>query len=172
MIIAITGLPGTGKSTLARQLAKALHARVLDKDHIRAALFGFEGTTYTRGQDDFVVGIIYRTTARLLAEDPTRTVILDGRTYSQTYQVEAVRRLATSLRQPLKIIECRCDDTTARNRLRRDRTADNHPAANRDPSLHSTLKAQAHPIPGPKLVIDTNKPQSEVLHACLDYLSN
>src|SRR5947209_2269421 len=39
MLIAMAGLPGTGKSTLARQMARALSGVVLDKDVIRAALF-------------------------------------------------------------------------------------------------------------------------------------
>jgi predicted kinase len=170
MIVALAGLPGTGKSTLAEQLAKALPATVLDKDRIRAALFGQEATTYTRDQDDFVTAIMYRTTARLLSREPARIVVLDGRTYSQPYQVTAVRRLAAGLHQTLKIIECLCDDATAHNRIRRDHSSANHPAANRTPDLHRAIKAQAHSIPGPKLAIDTRMAPALALNACLAYL--
>ena len=38
LLIAMAGLPGTGKSTLAAALAEALPAVVLDKDKLRAGL--------------------------------------------------------------------------------------------------------------------------------------
>ncbi|MGH3686885.1 MAG: AAA family ATPase [Pseudonocardiaceae bacterium] len=57
MIVQLAGLPGTGKSTLAAELVHRLagHALLLDKDHVRHALFGPQHTLYTRGQDDFCV---------------------------------------------------------------------------------------------------------------------
>ena len=39
MLIAMAGLPGTGKSTLATALADALPAVVLDKDKLRTGSY-------------------------------------------------------------------------------------------------------------------------------------
>ena len=39
MIVLMAGLPGTGKSTLARELAAQTSGRVLSKDEIRHAIF-------------------------------------------------------------------------------------------------------------------------------------
>jgi predicted kinase len=53
MLIAMAGLPGTGKSTLAHHLADACASIVLDKDSIRAALFPIDQVEYSTRQDDF-----------------------------------------------------------------------------------------------------------------------
>ena len=58
MIIAMAGLSGTGKSTLARRLAGRLDGVVLDKDVVRAALFGAD-VDYTSEQNNLVVNIMF-----------------------------------------------------------------------------------------------------------------
>jgi predicted kinase len=63
MLIAMAGLPGTGKSTLAHHLAHALAAIVLDKDVIRAALFPPAWVEYSTEQDDFCMSVMFRVSA-------------------------------------------------------------------------------------------------------------
>ena len=48
--VLFAGLPGTGKSTLARAIAGRLGAAVLDKDRVRGALFPRGLTDYTRNK--------------------------------------------------------------------------------------------------------------------------
>jgi adenylylsulfate kinase len=50
MLIAMAGLPGTGKSTLANALANALGAAVLNKDRVRAALFEVDPIYWTENR--------------------------------------------------------------------------------------------------------------------------
>jgi len=69
MIVIMAGLPGTGKSTLARALAQRLPGTVLDKDAIRAALFQPPHVEYSLAQDDFCQEIMLQTAAYLLAKD-------------------------------------------------------------------------------------------------------
>lgn len=157
MLIALAGLPATGKSRLARQLATALPGVVLDKDQVRACLFPPGEIEYSRTQDDFCVGIMYQVVAYLFQRDPNKFVILDGRTFLRQRQVIDLMDAARRMGVPLKIIECVCSDATAQQRLQRDRSLGRHHAQNRDYDLYLQLKGTAEPITVPKLVIDTDR---------------
>lgn len=166
MIVAFAGLPGTGKTTLARALADHLTpvpVLLLDKDGTRRTLFGAALTVYDRDQDDLVVDVLYQAAAWQVRRNPATHVILDGRTYSRAYQVAQVRHLAAGLDQRLLIVECVCDRPTALARLRRDHAAGAHPAADRTPDLHDRLRATADPIHEPKLVLHTAAPLDHTL---------
>ena len=67
MLVVMAGLPGTGKSALARRLAADLGGVVLGKDEVRAALFPPPLLDYSPEQDDLAVGAIYTAAAHVLA---------------------------------------------------------------------------------------------------------
>jgi predicted kinase len=168
LLIAMAGLPGTGKSTLARQLGEQLPAVVLDKDTIRAALFPFPEVDYSTRQDNFCFAIMLQTASYLL--DKGRAVILDGRTFSQTYQVERLLRFGRAAGAMIEIIECVCSEEAAQQRLSLDDAFGLHLAANRNFGLYQRLKTQAAPIQAPHLVVDTSLSIEECTAACLTYL--
>jgi len=176
MLIAMAGLPGTGKSTLARHLADAYAAVVLDKDSIRAALFPAALIEYSTRQDDFCMSIMFQVATYLLHNNPLQHVIIDGRTFSRSYQVVALEQLSRDLNVPLKIIECVCSDESAQRRLAGKQSigekSEKHLAANRDYNLYLTIKAHFEPIREPKLLVDTDNDLAQCLAACLAYLSN
>jgi len=172
MLIAMAGLPGTGKSTLGRLLADACNAIVLDKDAIRAALFPIDLIEYSTRQDDFCMSIMFQVASYIIRNDPSRHVMLDGRTFSRKYQVAALEQLAEELEVPLKIIECICSDETARQRLEaKGKMEAKHIAANRDYALYLSIKARFEPIRQPKLVVNTDDDLAHCLASCLTYLS-
>ena len=156
-LVAFAGLPGTGKSTLARRVASELGAPLFDKDRVRDALFGPDHVAYTREQDDFVVEVLFQAIEHLLAHAPPKFVVLDGRTFSKKGQVEALRKFARTRKLALRIVECTCSATTARARIERDARRRMHPAANRSFALHRALAAVALPIPQPKQVLRTDE---------------
>jgi predicted kinase len=167
VIVAMAGLPGVGKSTLARALATRFHAVVLDKDRIRAGLFPPSQVYYTDDQNDFCVDVMYRTTEWLLRRDHASVVILDGCTYTRANQIATLREIAVDLGEPLRIIECACDERLALARIADD---GDHPAGNRDAALYRKLQAAAHPITGPKLVVDTGRPLTACVTDCVAYV--
>ena len=172
MLIVMAGLPGTGKSAVARGLAQALPAVILDKDSVRAALFPPDLIEYATHQDDFCMNVMLQVAEYILRKEPTRAVILDGRTFSRRYQLDAVAELATNLGQRLAIIECVCSDATARQRLEQDVAQGLHVADNRYFALYLAIKARFELIERPKLVINTEQNLSECVTTSMAYLEN
>ena len=169
-LIAMAGLPGTGKSTLARPLAQALGAIILDKDHVRACLFPDELIAYDRVQDDLCMDIMLQVAAYLFEHTDRRLILLDGRTFSRRDQVEPVVAAAERLGVTLIFIECRCRDEVALRRIAGDHSRQDHPAENRDVDLYHRIKAQRQPLNVPHLTVDTEQPLEASLTACMTYL--
>lgn len=170
MLIAMAGLPGTGKSTLARRLASELGATILDKDSVRAALFDARDIEYSTAQDDFVLSVMLRVAAYVLRKDPARPIILDGRPFARRYQRADLDQFARAQGVPLRIIECVCSDATARLRLEHDASSGRHAAANRDYALYLSIKAGFEPIVEPHLVADTDDALDTCLALCLSFV--
>lgn len=154
MIVMMAGLPGTGKSTLARSLAARVNGAVLDKDEIRRALFTPQDIEFSTEQDDFCMELMLQTAGYLLKRESLRVVFLDGRPFSRKYQIERVIEYAGGMRQPWRIIECVCSEETVRQRIEKQE----HLAANRDFGLYLRVKARFEEIRFPKVVVDTERP--------------
>jgi adenylylsulfate kinase len=155
MIVLMAGLPGSGKSTLSRELAARTSGRVLNKDEIRSALFPPSAIEYSREQDDFCIEVALAAAGYILRREPQRLVFLDGRTFSRRSQIDVVLQAAQKLGQPWRILECVCSEETARRRIEAQR--EEHPAGDRDFALYLRIRAAWEEITLPKTMVNTEQ---------------
>lgn len=167
----MAGLPGTGKSTLARALAERLAGAVLDKDIVRAALFAPAYVEYSQVQDDFCQEILLETAAYLRARHSSMPILLDGRTFSRRYQRERVIAFCLQHGTAWALLECVCAEATALERLAKAVAEGSHPAANRTPNLYHQIRNLWEPIDERKLVIDTDATIDTSVECAVRYLT-
>lgn len=155
MILALAGLPGTGKSALAAELARLVPALVLDKDRVRAALLPERPGGHSGEDNDFVFEVMLEAARRMIHGRMAAHVILDGRTFTRAAQVEATLAFCREASLCCQFVECVCSAQEARRRLAEDRRLKRHPASDRTPGLHDRLRAVKELLPCPALRIDT-----------------
>jgi predicted kinase len=168
-LIAMAGLPGSGKSALAARLAASLPAVILNKDTVRAAVFPPPETEYTSAQDDFVLSLMFQAAGWLLRKG--RTVIIDGRTFTHRNQRLELQKAATLAGVELRIIYCYAPDEVIRARLEKDVAADEHPAKDRNFDLYLRRKASMEPIEEPHMELNTNASLDELEKQALAWLN-
>ena len=171
LVVIMAGLPGCGKSTLAREVARRIGGVVINKDAIRPALFPPERIEYSAGQDDFCQEVMLQTAEYLLTRSPRLSIFLDGRTFSQRYQRERVFEFCESIGVRCVVIECVCSEQTALERIAADLKRDDHPAKNRTPDLYRSVKETWQAIEGEKLMIDTEGPLDSCANAAVEWLA-
>ena len=110
-LIVLSGLPGSGKSTVAEALSRHLALPVFSVDPIEAAM-------WRGGLPRDQTGIAAYVIAQTLAEEHLRlghSVIVDAVNPVEAPRA-AWRRLAAEYRADLKIIECICEDEPTHRR--------------------------------------------------------
>jgi predicted kinase len=167
--VLFAGLPGTGKSTLARAIAERLGAAVLDKDRVRGALFPGALTDYTAQQDQLCMRAMLEAAAYLTELKRVEYVFFDGRTFSQRGQIEDVLLAAARAGAGWRVVYVKCADAVVEERLARSDPS--HPAQNRDAALYRRIKQQFEPITQAKLEVDTTSGTDAVLTVVEEYLT-
>jgi predicted kinase len=166
--VLFAGLPGTGKSTLARALAERLNAVILDKDRVRAALFPGVMTDYTAEQDQLCIWAILEAARYLTGQRRVDYIFFDGRTFSTRRQIEEVLHAAEQAGARWRILHLICADAVAERRLAAGDPT--HPAKNRSPQLYRRIRQHFEPILQPKLEVDTTAGMEGSVERVCEYL--
>lgn len=148
----LVGLPGAGKSTLAKAVAERLpDVRVLDKDKVRHVLF--EPCDYTSAERDVVFAAMLDAARYHLGRD--RIVIFDGLTFSRRAQVAAAEAVAQDAGAFAAVIVCDVPVEVAMERCEADAAeGDRHLAANRDGELVRRVAAEMEEPAGDYVTLD------------------
>jgi predicted kinase len=156
-VFVITGLPATGKTTLARALARALAAPLLAKDGIKEPLldvFGVESRAASRRLSDASFAVLFALAAEQLAL--VDAVVLEGNFRPGEHEPDFRALLARHALESCTQVLCRIPEPLRQARLQA-RTADR----SRHPGHHDVAWAAAAldsdsflDLPGPRLVHD------------------
>src|SRR5438477_2179493 len=147
----LVGLPGTGKSRLARRLGAALDAQVVESDRVRKQLFA--GPRYTGGEHAAVYGWCHTVLRSALVVG--RRVVFDA-----TNLEERVRRkvydIADVCEARLEILWVTAPPVVVQERmLRRQEKQDDEDLSDADWLVYLDLRRRAEPIRRPHLVVNT-----------------
>ncbi len=163
LVLAVGGLSGTGKTTLATALAEALGAELLRTDTIRRELFGVgshaagkDGGIYTQKARERVYEEMNHRAATLHGDRVG--VVVDG-TFSTRDMLGAAQKVATDPRSVFLAIECVCRPEVAHQRISR-RMAEGRDASDARPEIHDLQRErwETWPADVPQIRIDTERP--------------
>lgn len=163
IVIAVMGLPGAGKSVVARAIEDQLGLRRICRDRIRDAMFPRCNYSFIEKR------AAYR--SLLLALEINCILgfgsVIDGMTFSRRSELDRVAELAAKhgiVTLPL-LVECPPD--VARERVARDLAANRHVALDRTPETVNDVLARRDPPPEGTLIVDATLPAADMCRAAI-----
>jgi predicted kinase len=148
LIVIVCGLPGVGKTTIAKDLAPLINAVVLSTDKIRKELI--PNPTYKKQEKKLIYNVLL-IVAKYLHQAGINC-ILDATFNTENSRKELRRKLGLSQEQ-ICIVECICPDDIVISRLK-DRKNDYSDA---DISIYKKMKRIYQPIKEEHIILDTNQ---------------
>lgn len=158
IVVALMGVPGAGKSTLARALEREFALRRVCRDAIRAAMFPACEFSYLEKRAAFRAVLLALEINCLL----DASSVLDGMTFSRREDLDAVVALAAKHRFTVLPLLVECRPSLARQRIERDLARGEHAAGDRRPALVDAVVARFDLPPEGTVRIDGEAPQREM----------
>ncbi|KYC50671.1 MAG: L-seryl-tRNA(Sec) kinase [Candidatus Methanofastidiosum methylothiophilum] len=148
MLIVITGLPGSGKTTIADALSKEIDAVVLSTDKIRKSMF--KNPIYNEEDKRIIYNELFSQGKNLLSAG--RSVILDGTFYTRALR-ERAKEIANATNEKIFFVYCETPESILKERItkRKDKYSD------ADFSVYLKIKEIFEDFEEEVISIDTSK---------------
>lgn len=158
MIVAVCGLPGSGKSYFATRLAKKLDAVYIASDEVRKQIYSIR--TYSEEEKLSVYEEMTRRAVQAVAEK--KAVVVDATFYRKTTREMLSQAVGSSPRW----IEVRANESIVQERLAKRRT---HSEA--DFEVYMKVKGQWEPLTGEYLALESKRDNiDEMLDQAIQYI--
>jgi predicted kinase len=158
LIVTLIGLPGAGKSTVARTLERKLGLRRVCRDAIRRAMFPHCDYTFIEKRAAFRT-VLLAVEINCLLGEPS---VIDGMTFSRREDYDQVAALADAHGFDVLPLLIDCPPALARERIARDLMDGRHPAEDREPELVDIVARRFDAPPAAAIRIDAARPMEEV----------
>lgn len=165
VLLLLSGLPGTGKSFLARRLAEALPFVIIESDVVRKILF--PQPLYTAQESRWVHRTCHALMARLLKRGVR--VIYDATNLIE-YHRELVYRIAQKAGARLVVVKTVASEEVVRERLRA-RQEEARELSDADWRVYRRMASRQEQVSHPHLVIDTSEDLEEAVAKVLRWKS-
>jgi hypothetical protein len=174
-VIAVTGLPATGKTSLARAIAGELGLRVVSSDAVRKTLFEIKERQehgmgpYSEDANRLTYQTLVERGRELLIKDGG--VVLDA-TFRHKADRAAAREMTLNAGAQWMVIECRLSPNLVRERLER-RVALKEGLSDATWETHVRHEHESEPFDDrdtPRLELDTSADLGVVAHQATDWL--
>ncbi|MFZ6052110.1 AAA family ATPase [Halocola ammonii] len=161
MIIAVCGLPGSGKSFFAKRLAGDLNAAYLSSDKLRKSLI--EVPRHTPEEKKLVYKTLFEMVKDLAGNGDTIVVDATFHKAERRAQIAALSAVAR-----IVFIEVKADEKIVKERTSRDRDY-----SDADFEVYLKIKDESEPFTQAHLVLEsTNDNISEMLKTAHDHLKH
>jgi predicted kinase len=147
MLILISGLPGTGKTTIAHAFTALSGATHLNSDVLRREL-GLMGHYSATDKEQVYMLLNQRVRAALSRGE---TVVVDSTFFKESLRAP-YRSLAIEYSMPIHWVEVQANEDTLRDRLQKSR-----PDSEADFAVYEKIRDQYEPILDHKLIINTDR---------------
>lgn len=164
VVIALMGLPGSGKTTVAERLVRARDLSVISRDAIRAAMF--RPCRFTELEKQCAYQALLLAVAACL--ELGRTCIVDGMTFSRAGEVEEVRRITETAGAHFLPVFLDCPVDVAQGRAARDLAERHRVPEDRDERLVARVAERFEAPPADALCVDATKTPEEIAKAGLE----
>ncbi|MBN8480595.1 MAG: AAA family ATPase [Xanthomonadales bacterium] len=163
IIVAVMGLPGAGKSVVARALEDQLRLRRVCRDAIRAAMFPQCEHSFIEKRAAWR-GVLLALEINCMLRVGS---VIDGTTFSRRSELERVAAIGARHRIVTIPLFVDCPPAIARERVARDVAANRHGARDRTPELVNDVLARREPPPAEALRVDGALPAAQLCRAAV-----
>lgn len=168
LLVALRGMPGSGKSTLGRAISRRLGWPVIDKDDAKDLIDGHCDDSATLSYS------LMFNVARRQLEQGLNVICDSPLTYASLY--EQARRVAREAGATLVVLECVCSDEVEWRRrvdARREVGLPAHHMRNWEKLQEYRQAVEGkvdYPVAEERLVVDTTRPLEELVEEVVEWL--